>query len=156
MRNRYGCTVALRSPAHITLVPPFWMDDALEPNLILDVKLFASAQSPFEITLQNFDAFKPRVIFLAVPENNSLNYLKTLLEEYLLSLHKYPVKKETRPFHPHMTIANRDLRKKDFGSAFEHFNNVSYEASFVVDSIELLMHNGTEWTTRHSWRFGNI
>ena len=37
MRDHYGCTVALRSPAHITLIPPFWMEEVLEKELIKDI-----------------------------------------------------------------------------------------------------------------------
>lgn len=154
MRDRYGCTVALRSPAHITLVPPFWMDDSLEDELVKDLAVFASRQASFPVSVQNFDAFSPRVIFLAVQENARLGHLKLSLEEFLVSLNKYPVRRETRPFHPHMTIANRDLRKKDFLPAFEHFKNVAYDADFKVDTISLLIHNGTAWTVKHSWTLG--
>ena len=33
MKDHFNCLVALRSPAHITLVPPFWMNDDLENKL---------------------------------------------------------------------------------------------------------------------------
>lgn len=25
MKDRFGCVVAMKSPAHITLIPPFWL-----------------------------------------------------------------------------------------------------------------------------------
>ncbi|HEY0678225.1 MAG TPA: 2'-5' RNA ligase family protein [Chitinophagaceae bacterium] len=154
MRDHYGCTVALRSPAHITLIPPFWMEEVLENELIKDVGIFASRRSSLEISLQNFDAFKPKVIFVAIQENEDLTSLKLSLEDFLVSLNKYPVKKETRPFHPHLTIANRDLRKKDFGTAFEHFSKINYQAGFLTDKLDLFMHNGSIWTIAHSWPLG--
>lgn len=158
VRDHYGCTVALRSPAHITLIPPFWMQELQEPGLVQDTHSFAAGQQMFEITLQGFDAFRPRVIFVAVQENGMLNTLKAGLEQFLVSLNKYPVKKETRPFHPHLTIANRDLRKKDFTPAFEHFSKIDYEASFPVQDIALMKHNGTAWSIAQRWLFvpGNI
>jgi 2'-5' RNA ligase len=156
MREHYGCLVALRSPAHITLIPPFWMQDALEEELIQDVNSFAAMQSSFYISLKNFEAFKPRVIFVGIEENELLAQLKQKLEQHLLSLNKYPVKKESRPFHPHLTIANRDLRKKDFYPAFEHFLKLEYQASFAANDLALLKHNGTEWTVAHKWPLKHI
>ena len=153
MREHYGCTVALKSPAHITLVPPFWMDISLEKNLMNDVDAFAAQQHKFEISLKNFDAFKPRVIFVGIEDNDELRELKLALENYLHLT--YPIKKETRPFHPHLTIANRDLRKKDFAPAFEHFNRIEYEVSFPAAGISLLRHNGTEWDVHHISVFNN-
>lgn len=143
MREHYGCAVALKSPAHITLVPPFWMDTSLEKKLMADVDAFAAQQYQFDIQLKNFDAFKPKVIFVGVEKNDELSKLRSALEDHL------NFKKETRPFHPHLTIANRDLRKKDFTPAFEHFNNINYEEKFTAAGISLLRHNGTEWDVHH-------
>src|SRR5215211_5426639 len=145
MRDHYGCTVALKSPAHITLIPPFWTNEQLEHELIANVDAFSMQQHPFNIALKNFDAFKPKVIFVGIEENAALQKLKSSLEEYLISLHKYPIKKESRPFHPHLTIANRDLRKKDFHPAFEHFSKIAYRQSFPVHDIALLKHDGGCW-----------
>jgi 2'-5' RNA ligase len=156
MREHYGCVVALRSPAHITLIPPFWMQDSLEKELIRDISSFAATQPSFNISLINFDAFRPKVIFVRIEKNESLAQLKQALEQYLLSLSKYPVKKESRPFHPHLTIANRDLRKKDFYPAFEHFSKLEYRASFAAGDMALLKHNGTEWTIAHRWNLETV
>jgi len=145
MRDHYGCTVALRSPAHITLIPPFWMEQSLEEQLTNDVAAFAVKHVSFEITLKNFDAFKPRVIFVHVEPNEQLLQLKLSLEEHLLARQQYPVKKESRPFHPHLTIANRDLRKKDFAPAFEHFSKIDYTERFIAGSITILKHAGAAW-----------
>jgi 2'-5' RNA ligase len=150
MRDHYGCTVALRSPAHITLIPPFWMNEELEKELLMDVDSFALQQPSFHITLKNFDAFKPRVIFVGIQENASLQQLKSSLEHHLVSLQKYPIKKESRPFHPHLTIANRDLRKKDFYPAFEHFSSIDYTQHFSATSIAILKHDGIVWQIHHT------
>jgi 2'-5' RNA ligase len=153
MRDHFGCTVALRSPAHVTLIPPFWMNEELEPQLIDDVAGFASQQFSLDIGLKNFDAFKPRVVFVHVEENEALAKLKSSLEQFLLSKNKYPVKKETRPFHAHLTIANRDLRKKDFAVAFEHFCKIEYAACFPVHQLTLFKHDGSKWVVHYEWKF---
>ena len=153
MRDHYGCTVALRSPAHITLIPPFWMNEELEKELITDVDSFALQQPSFHITLKNFDAFKPKVIFVGIEENKLLEQLKLSLEQYLTSLQKYPIKKELRPFHPHLTIANRDLRKKDFYPAFEHFSKIDYAETVPATSMQIFMHDGNMWQIYHTAEF---
>jgi 2'-5' RNA ligase len=149
MRDHFGCSVALRSPAHVTLIPPFWMKEGLEQEMANDLAAFAAQQSAFPVALKDFDAFKPKVIFVHVVANPALEALKTSLEDFLLSKRKYPVKKESRPFHPHVTIANRDLRKKDFPPAFEHFSRTAYEVEFLAGGISLLKHDGNQWVVIH-------
>ncbi len=150
MRDHYSCTVALRSPAHITLIPPFWMDEVLENDLMNHVNAFSTQQHSFEIGLNNFDAFKPKVIFVGIRQNADLQKLKSSLEQHLIASNKYPIEKETRPFHPHLTIANRDLRKKDFATAFEHFSRIEYNERFPIKEISLLKHDGIEWRVHHN------
>jgi len=59
MKEHFNCEIALRSPAHITLVPPFWMNDDLENKLKDEISLFSQRQTSFEIHLNDFAAFKP-------------------------------------------------------------------------------------------------
>ncbi len=156
MRDHFGCAVALRSPAHITLIPPFWMNKDLEDALQSDAAQFAQQQNSFEITLHNFDAFKPKVIFVNVDENAALSAFKLSLEDFLVSKQRYPIKKETRPFHPHVTLANRDLRKKDFASAFEHFNKISYQQSFTAQELAIMKHGGSQWDLHRKFQMGAV
>src|SRR6185436_18497531 len=102
-------------------------------------------QQAFLIQLKNFSAFKPRVIYVDVLPEPRLNELKTALETTLLQSNRFPIKKEERPFHPHITIANRDLRKEDFPLAWQHFQQINYEESFMAEAIALLRHNGHVW-----------
>jgi len=61
MNKHFNCFVALRSPAHITLVPPFWMNDDLENKLENSISQFSQNQSSFQINLKNFAAFNRRL-----------------------------------------------------------------------------------------------
>lgn len=153
MEQHYGCKVALRSPGHITLVPPFSMKEDNEEELSNYLKEFCSKEISFDITVKDFDNFKPRVIFLHVNPDEKLLSLKERLDLYLLSINKFPVKKEERAFHPHITIANRDLHKKDFPKAWSHFKELSYKASFRAEGVSLLKHNNKEWQIASRFRF---
>jgi 2'-5' RNA ligase len=145
MLQRFNCKVALKSPAHITLVPPFEMPDSVQPALQELLLSFADRQRNFSIHLKDFAAFKPRVIYAGVLPNTRLSELRTDLETILLQDNRFPIKKEDRPFHPHVTIANRDLTKDDFPLAWQHFQQLSYEVAFNADAISLLRHNNRAW-----------
>jgi 2'-5' RNA ligase len=145
MRDHFNCLVALRSPAHITLVPPFWMNDNLENKLEDAISQFSQHQVPFEINLKNFAAFKPRVIYIDVLSTPHLQTLHDRLHEYLIAGDIFPIKKEDHPFHPHVTIATRDLHKKAFYEAWEIFKKENYKASCRIKEISLLKHNQKNW-----------
>src|SRR5690348_3523332 len=85
MEQHYGCKVALRSPAHITLVSPFSMKEENEEELSHYLKEFSSAEKNFLIRVKDFDSFKPRVIFLQIELNSALSELKNRLDQYLLN-----------------------------------------------------------------------
>ena len=145
MLEHYSCKVALKSPAHITLVPPFKMSVEKEKELGEHLQTFSSKEKSFTIRIKDFDRFAPKVIFLHTEPDEPLLLLKQRLEEYLLQFKNFPFKKEERPFHPHITIANRDLRKSDFHKAWTYFEKQQFESSFAANSISLLKHNNTNW-----------
>ena len=144
-KDHFECTVALKSPAHITLVPPFWMKEDLENDLVNSIRHFSIAKNKFEITLKDFEAFKPKVIFVDVLKNETLDNLHESFEDFILKENKFPIKKDDRPFHPHVTLATRDLYKKAFQQAWEVFSKKKYEASWIVTGISLLRHNKKNW-----------
>jgi 2'-5' RNA ligase len=152
-KEDYGCTVALKSPAHITLIPPFWMREELENDLIKSIDEFSLGKNKFEIALKGFAAFKPRVIYVDVLKNEILNELHESCADFIYKQNKFPVKKEERPFHPHVTLATRDLYKKAFYEAWEIFAVRKYEAKWLVNGISLLRHNKKNWDVIFTSRF---
>ena len=144
-KDHFECTVALKSPAHITLIPPFWMKEDLEDDLINSIKDFSGTKNKFEITLKDFEAFKPKVIFVDVVKCEVLNDIYRSFANYIFSENKFPIKKDDRPFHPHVTLATRDLYKKAFLEVWEIFSKKKYEAFWIVSGISLLRHNKKNW-----------
>ncbi|MDP4264979.1 MAG: 2'-5' RNA ligase family protein [Bacteroidota bacterium] len=145
MKERYSCSAALRSPAHITLVPPFWMKPEPEASLMTSLDEFSATQTGFIIQLKNFSHFKDKVLFVDVIPDDRLKGLQTGLHSFLTGKGEYPLKKEDRPFHPHVTLATRDLHKRDFYEAWEHFKEKKYEKEWIVQGIALLRHNKKNW-----------
>jgi len=145
MKERFGCEAALRSPAHITLISPCWMKEELEDNLRNSLSEFSGAKNRFVIHLNNFSYFKPKVVFIDVAQSEKLENLQNGLFRFLVSENTYPFEKDERPFHPHITIATRDLHKKSFYEAWEFFKGKKYEVEWMAESVSILRHNKKNW-----------
>jgi len=154
MKEQFGCVVALRSPAHITLIPPFWGDEILEKKLQDAIGTFSQKQIPFKINLKDFAAFRPRVIYVDVLPDQSLQVLHLQLKKFLTGSNLFPIQDE-HPFHPHVTIATRDLHKKAFYEAWKIFKKENYKASCRIKEISLLKHNQKNWDVLFTSQFPN-
>jgi 2'-5' RNA ligase len=154
MQEKFNCEAALKSPAHITLIPPFWMHHKLEHELFLTIQEFTTASKGFNLELRHFGCFKPKVIFIDVMKNQELEILQQNLARVLTTPGKFPILKEDRLFQPHVTIATRDLYKKAFYEAWDYFSANEYEAQWFADSISLLRHNKKNWDVMATSRFG--
>ena len=156
MKEKYFCEVALKSPAHITLIPPFWMNAGLEAGLKDSLNEFASVQNNFIAQLKNFSHFGHRVIFIDIVSNGRLTNLHRALFLFLLDKNCYPLKADDRPFSPHITLAARDLHKRTFREAWEHFKAKGYEQEWEVQDVSLLKHNKKNWDVIFTSQFGKL
>ena len=145
MKEQFGCVVALKSPAHITLVPPFWLGEAKELLLLQAVQSFESTMDGLEIEVEGFSHFGRRVLFVSVKENLALKELKSQVEEHFIKSFSASIQKDDRPFHPHITIANRDLKPSDFEKAWQNFNNKEFHEIFLTKRISLLKLRSGKW-----------
>jgi 2'-5' RNA ligase len=145
-KEKYNSKASLNSPPHITLHMPFrWREDK-EEELISRLGKFQPGLHPFNLTLLNFNAFAPRVIFIDVVDNQHLTALqKKLLRYCKLELNLFNADYKDQPFHPHLTLAFRDLKKSIFADAWAEFSVRPYMADFLVDRFVLLKHTGKEW-----------
>lgn len=152
MHDLYNCKVGLKSPAHITIVAPFWMEAEKESQLINDLDHLASSFQPFSLTTANFSCFKPKTIFIAVEPSECLNKVKYKADEHFQQK-DYNIKIESRPFHPHITIATRDLFRKDFANAWPFFERKEFKEEWNVQGLSLLRHNKKNWDVIHTSQF---
>lgn len=100
-----------------------------------------------KVNLRDFGCFAKRkspVIFLKLAENNSLQVLHSDLM-HLLRETGFPESETDLDFHPHMTVANRDLSRHKFKEAWADFKGRSFHAEFNVTAIHLLKHDGKFW-----------
>ncbi|HWJ25150.1 MAG TPA: 2'-5' RNA ligase family protein, partial [Flavisolibacter sp.] len=141
MLEKFSCKVGLKSPAHITLIPPFWMDEQKEAQLLADTDSIYESVDPFPVSTHHFSAFKPRTIFIDVVVDEALAALKQRGDIFFKSHPYYGIKVETRPFHPHITIATRDLHKKSFFEAWPLYQHELFKETWMADAVSVLRHN---------------
>ncbi len=145
VKEQFGCTVALKSPAHITLIAPFWLEETREEELLQALQSFASDKDELKIEISGFSHFSNRVIFVQVNENPELEELQNQTQNHFYQSFREVIKKDVPPFHPHITIANRDLKPGDFEKAWLHFSNREYKETFSTKTVSLLKLSMGKW-----------
>jgi 2'-5' RNA ligase len=152
-RDEFHSKGALQSPPHITLHMPFEWKTSKEEILKEALRKFSLEQKPFEISLSNYGCFEPRVIFMAVAENPDLITLQAELFRFCKTeLNLFNANRQDKPFHPHLTVASRDLKKSNFPAAWESMKEKKFTSNFLVNELVLLRHDGKLWQAHE--RFG--
>ncbi len=82
MLEKFGCRVGLNSPAHVTILSPFWMDEKIEPEFLNAADELAAQTTSFTIGTNNFSVFEPKTIFIDVQRNHSSSQLKAASDNY--------------------------------------------------------------------------
>lgn len=145
MYEQFGCKAAMKSPAHITLVAPFRLAADREQHLLDVLKSFSSPVTEWYATMDGFSHFDNRVLFIHVESNPGLLQLKTSSEDHFQKAFGNLIKKDDRPFHPHVTIANRDMQPEHFEKAWAYFSPQSFQAQFRGHGISLLKLEEGKW-----------
>lgn len=146
MAKRYSSKAALNSPPHITLHMPFRWDEEKEEKIFSTLENLTDNRQAFDLSLENFGAFKPRVIYIDLKRQPALEDFHDDLKKVMkISLNIFNADYKDRGFNPHMTLAFRDLKKSAFFEAWKEFESKEFHASFTADKITLLKHNGKNW-----------
>jgi 2'-5' RNA ligase len=153
MAANFLSKASLSSPPHITLYPPFRENYENESNIINSLSDFAPKQTQFELIMNGFGCFKPKTIFIKPEENISLNQMQADLLLHLKSTINLSDPQNEKPYHPHMTIATRDLEKSIFFEAWSEFREKEFFRTFEVNCISLLKHNGKYWDILSEFKF---
>jgi 2'-5' RNA ligase len=154
MRDHYNSKAALKSPPHITLHMPFEWKEEKQDKLIHALQKFSAGRPAFTIQLKNFNCFAPRVIFIDVVPQPLLQELAQALHRFCKEkLNLFNARYLDKPFHPHLTIAFRDLKPALFQMAWGEIQDKEFEGAFAVDKISLLKHNGKVWESLQDFFF---
>ena len=155
-RDYFQSKASLHSPPHITLHMPFEWKAEKEEMLTDALRRFASGQQGLQIVMNNFNCFAPRVIFIHVIPSEGLASLQRSVRLFCKKeLGLFNADYKDLPFHPHVTLAFRDLKKPRFMAAWEEFKSKKFEGEFSIDRITLLKHAEGHWKTAHELALAN-
>jgi 2'-5' RNA ligase len=153
-KAKYNSKASLNSPPHITLHMPFRWNEQHEQELASHLKSFADQNPPVTIQLKDFSSFPPRVIFINVVITPELESLQKNLQRYFKrQLNIFNANYKELPFHPHLTLAFRDLKKPNYQKAWDEFVTKNYQATFLANTLALLKHSGSVWEVHKEFTF---
>ena len=132
--EKYGTRSVLKSPPHITIVPPFFWGN--EEELITIVQHFSFPSFPIE--LNNYNAFQASVVYIDIVPNPAIQELHTLFNTYFLDRYPQLKKRHPFPFHPHITVGNRDWKKEQFIACWNEMRDQAFTGSFMFEKLSLL------------------
>lgn len=143
--ERFSASRALRLPVHLTLYPPFHADESEMLKQFSGIDALCSQHNAFSIALKNFGFFEKKnpVAFIDVVLNLALEAfqreLQHLMNDFLQTTG------DDRKYHPHFTLAYRDLASDKMKEVKEFFAEKEFSAVFVADQICLLRNEGHGW-----------
>ncbi|MFT5953707.1 MAG: 2'-5' RNA ligase [Cyclobacteriaceae bacterium] len=150
---RWNVRHALRSPPHITLHMPFrWRADRMQ-GLYQSLEQEAASISKFPLFLDGFDAFEPRVVFVNVIENESLANSQKRITKAMRKHNILNSGYKDRPFHPHITIAFRDVKKPVFEEIWNDFRQRDFKEGFIAEKLSLLKYEDNQWVVDREFSF---
>lgn len=134
-RTELGDTSAHGIPTHITLMPPFEVEQADLPAVEKHLGEAAAGLPPFRIHLRGTGTFRPvsPVVFVTVVRGISS------CEQLAKAVRKGPLATDLAfPYHPHVTVAHH-LEEDLLDRAFDEL--AGFEAQFEADHFLLYVHD---------------
>jgi 2'-5' RNA ligase len=153
--DTWGPRHALRTPPHITVIPPIEVGEDRIALLEEVAAQLAPAHASFTLRLRGFGAFAPKVLYIRPVRNVELDDLhrdwRRRLDEAMPGvLARYPDK----PYRPHLTLAHRDVEEAQFHAMWAHYGEKRLDISFRVKSFAILDHNRSGWIVRREFAIG--
>jgi 2'-5' RNA ligase len=142
--EKYDSKAALNQPPHITLVPPFQLEDS-KINRVSKViaECLQMNTTPFLITLENYSSFPPKVIFMQVVSNSKLIKLASDVNKVLYS--EGLIKSFDYDLHPHVTVAFKDLTEENYKLAWEEYKDKNVYFDWDLNQLSVLKYVDKQW-----------
>ncbi|MEJ6979410.1 2'-5' RNA ligase family protein [Pedobacter sp. P351] len=157
LSDQYKVYAALKPPVHITLYKPLSIKEDIEERLIKLLKPVCFEHEPFKIDLLNFDSFNIQTLYIAAVKNPLLSALqKDLSAVYTKNKIDSKEIKSHSAFHPHITIAYRDIPPGVFPVIWNEYKNKKFKRSFLADHFSLLKHDGKRWQLFKEFPFQKV
>ena len=145
IKEHYQAKFALKSPAHITLKMPFGYNEVKEDKLIAKLSVFAREFEPITIEVKGVKTFGDRVIYLGVDAGRDLFDFQRELKLFCKRELNLVDELSDRNYHPHMTIAFKDIKKIQFQNILKHAIETNLSQKFSLKYIVLLKKIDGRW-----------
>ena len=147
MNEVYGCKSGHGTPIHVTLVPPFRLQE--EYSTVDLIRAIEKEVLPkglgFTAHIDNFDAFGDRTLFAKVVANEHWAKLRDETVQAILNTCPGCSKKDRKPFQPHATVSNRDIPQGVTAKALQVMNELKLVEDFPIDNITIFERKGNRW-----------
>jgi len=152
LKEKFNLKYALKSPAHVTLKMPFLWNEAKENLLISRLEAFFLDQSPFGLTFKGIGKFGKRVIYIKVKDQPELVKLQSNLTMMCKTDLKLKVELSDFAYHPHMTLAFKDIKKPLFLDYFDFLKSKGFSGAMEVGQAVLLKKEDRQWVAYKTFR----
>ena len=96
---------------------------------------------------------KVETLFVDVAKNDEFEMLCKELKILFNQQKIIKQRVEKHYFVPHITIANKDIKKRDFKVAWENFKEREYQREFSLKSLVVLKLIEKQWTVMNEIQF---
>ncbi|MDT0676066.1 2'-5' RNA ligase family protein [Autumnicola musiva] len=155
IKRNYDSSKALKLPAHITLQIPFRLNEEKEEVLVRILQKIAEKENISKVHLSGYGKFSNHTIFINVINPEPVNSMHHKIQEALKANFILGEMEKTSNFHPHITVATRDLKKQNFFKAWAQFKMRKFEATFSAEKFILFRHNGKNWEVLEEFILAN-
>jgi 2'-5' RNA ligase len=145
MHDKYGSRAAQKSPAHLTIVPPFKAEEDMEKLLLEFVATYNFGIVPFDIRLNGFNHFDNKVLFVDVVPNDSLNEMEKDINIQFGTEFPAIIFRTKPDFHPHVTIATRDIPENKFDEVWAYFQQQQIDAQYTCKELFVMKLDRGVW-----------
>lgn len=154
LKEQFNIKYALKSPAHITLKMPFSYNEAKEEYLVERLKEFLKDYQSLELTVGGVRTFGDRVVYLNVDANEDLYQLQKNLKNFSKRELNLNDELSDRNFHPHMTVAFKDLKKSYLPNIIKILEGQPIMEKFISTDLFLLKRVEGRWKIQKKIKIG--
>jgi 2'-5' RNA ligase len=145
LREQFGIKYALKSPPHVTLKMPFNYSEAKEDRLREMLEVPLKEQRSFPVTISGVGAFGNRVVYLNITPSEELVGLQSAISKFCKTQLHLVEELSDRSYHPHMTVAFKDLKASQFQEVFDFVSSRKIELEFVAEEVTILKRTDGKW-----------
>jgi 2'-5' RNA ligase len=119
--DRFQSRQALKAPPHITIIPPFRLEEEKVRTMVGEVFRHFSSTDGLVVKFGGVSSFEQRTIYLDVLPDPALNAFDLKAKELVANQPElFPNVRFHDAFRPHITLANRDILPESF-TQMKHF-----------------------------------